>query len=123
MKFILTILINGLAVYFSAQVLNIMFPSVAPIVVKSYPIAIFVSIVIGFVNSAIKPVLNIITMPINFVTLGLFSIILNGLCILLVPMIVDIFVPGGFAVHGLMWAIIYGALLSFVQSTLAVLVK
>ncbi|MFO0703581.1 MAG: phage holin family protein [Patescibacteria group bacterium] len=123
MKFILSILLNGLAVYFSATVLNVLFPSYTPVIVKSYPVAIFVSIAIGFVNGVIAPVLKLVTLPINIITLGLFSIILNGLCLLIVPMIVGVFVPGGFVVNGLLWAIVYSALLSFVQSTLAVLVK
>lgn len=123
MKFILSILLNGLAVYFSAVLLNVLFPSYTPVTVQNYPVAIFVSLVIGFVNGVISPVLKLVTLPINIITLGLFSIVVNGLCILLVPMIVNIFVPGGFAVNGLLWAIVYSAILSFIQSTLTVLVK
>jgi len=123
MRFILSILLNGLAVYFSAVLLNVLFPSYAPVVVKNYPVAIFVSLVIGFVNGVIAPILKLVTLPINIITLGLFSVVVNGLCILIVPMIVNIFLPGGFAVNGLLWAIVYSAILSFIQSTLAVLVK
>lgn len=123
MRFILSILLNGLAVYFSAMVLNVLFPSYTPVTVSSYVVAIGVSIVIGFVNTVIRPILKLVTLPINVITLGLFSIVINGLCILIVPIIVNIFVPGGFIVNGFVWAIVYGALLSFVQSTLSVLVK
>ncbi len=123
MRFILSILLNGLAVYFSAMVLNVLFPSYTPVTVSSYVVAIGVSIVIGFVNTVIRPILKLVTLPINIITLGLFSIVINGLCILIVPIIVNVFVPGGFVVNGFVWAIVYGALLSFVQSTLSVLVK
>lgn len=123
MRFILSILLNGLAVYFSAMVLNVLFPSYTPVTVSSYVVAIGVSIVIGFVNTVIRPILKLVTLPINVITLGLFSIVINGLCILIVPIIVNIFVPGGFIVNGFVWAIVYGALLSFIQSTLSVLVK
>ncbi len=124
MKFILMVLLNGLAVYFSAVVLNVLFPSIMPVTVKSYPIAIVVAIIIAVVNTIIKPILTLITLPINIITLGLFSIVINGLCMLLVPMIVSAFIEqGGFAVQGLLWAIVYSVILSFVQSTLSVLVK
>jgi putative membrane protein len=123
MKLIFSILINGLAVYFSAVVLNVLFPSYNPVVVSSYAVAIFVSIVIGVVNGIIAPVLRLVTLPINVLTLGIFGIILNGICMLFVPMIVEFFVPGGFVIGGLLWAIVYSAVLSFVQSTLAVLIK
>lgn len=123
MKHIISLLINGLGVYLSAQLLNILFPSVMPVIVKSYPVAIGVSLVIGFVNTLIRPILKLVTLPINVITLGLFSLVVNGICILIVPNIVNLFVPGGFVVHGLLWAIVYSALVSFTQSTLAVLVK
>jgi putative membrane protein len=34
---------------------------------------------LGFINMIIKPILTLVTLPINLLTLGLFSIILNGL--------------------------------------------
>jgi putative membrane protein len=34
---------------------------------------------LGFINLIIKPILKLITLPINLLTLGLFSIVLNGL--------------------------------------------
>ncbi len=123
MKHLITLLLNGLAVYVSALVLNMLFPAVLPVYVQSYPVAIGVSIAIALVNMLIKPVLKLVTLPINIITLGFFSLIVNGICMLIVPYIVNIFVPGGFVISGLLWAIVYGALVSFTQSTLAVLVK
>lgn len=123
MKHLITLLLNGLAVYLSALALNVLFPSILPVYVQSYPVAIVVSIVFALVNMLIRPILKIITLPINVITLGLFSLVVNGICVLIVPYIVNLFVPGGFVIHGLLWAIVYGALVSFTQSTLSVLVK
>jgi uncharacterized membrane protein YvlD (DUF360 family) len=100
-----------------------LFPSILPVYVQNYPVAIVVSIVIAFVNMFIRPIIKIVTLPINIITLGIFSLVVNGICVLLVPYIVNLFVPGGFVIHGLLWAIVYGALVSFTQSTLSVLVK
>ncbi|MBP6993942.1 phage holin family protein [Candidatus Woesebacteria bacterium] len=123
MKHLISLLLNGLAVYFAALVLNVLFPSILPVYVQSYPVAIVVSIVFALVNMLIRPVLKLITLPINVITLGLFGLVVNGICVLIVPLIVNLFVPGGFVIHGILWAIVYGALVSFTQSTLAVLVK
>lgn len=123
MKHLISLLLNGLAVYFAALVLNVLFPSILPVYVQSYPVAIVVSIVFALVNLLVRPVLKIITLPINVITLGLFGLVVNGICVLIVPLIVNLFVPGGFVIHGILWAIVYGALVSFTQSTLAVLVK
>jgi putative membrane protein len=123
MKHLISLLLNGLAVYLSAILLNVLFPSILPVYVQSYPVAIVVSIVFALVNMLIRPILKIITLPINVITLGLFSLVVNGICVLIVPYIVNAFVPGGFVISGLLWAIVYGALVSFTQSTLAVLVK
>ena len=123
MKFLISLLLNGLAVYLSALALNILFPSILPVYVQNYPVAIVVSIAIAFVNMFIRPIIKIVTLPINIITLGIFSLVVNGICVLLVPYIVNLFVPGGFVIHGLLWAIVSGALVSFTQSTLAVLVK
>jgi len=123
MKYIISLLLNGLAVYLTVGFLNLLFPSITPVFVKNYPVAIGVSLVIGFMNALVKPLLKIITLPINVITLGLFGILINGVCILIVPYIVNIFAPGGFVVHGLIWAIVFGAIVSFVQSTLGALVN
>ena len=123
MKYLISLLLNGLAVYLSAIALNVLFPSILPVYVQSYPVAIVVSIAFALVNMLIRPILKIVTLPINVITLGLFSLVVNGICVLIVPYIVNIFVPGGFVIHGLLWAIVYGALVSFTQSTLSVLVK
>lgn len=123
MKHLVSLLLNGLAVYLSALLLNVLFPSILPVYVKDYPVAIGVSVAFALVNLIVRPILKIVTLPINVITLGLFSLIVNGICVLIVPYIVNYFVPGGFAVQGLLWAIVYSALVSFTQSTLSVLVK
>lgn len=123
MSFIFKLLLNGLAVYFTAVLLNTLFPGIQPVVLNNYPVAIFVSVVIGLMNRTVRPILKLITFPINIVTLGLFGWIINGIVILLVPYVVNLLVPGGFQVHGLLWAIVYSAVVSFIQSTLNVLVK
>lgn len=42
-------------------------------------VAIIVAAVLGFINTVIKPIINILALPINLITFGLFSLVLNGL--------------------------------------------
>jgi putative membrane protein len=81
MSFIFKLLLNGLAVYFTAVLLNTLFPGIQPVVLNNYPVAIFVSVVIGLMNRTVRPILKLITFPINIVTLGLFGWIINGIVI------------------------------------------
>ena len=45
--------------------------------------AMFACVIIALINTFIKPVLNLITLPINIITIGLFSLILNALLFML----------------------------------------
>lgn len=60
------------------------------IVVNGFLNILIVSLVIGILNTLVKPVLFIITLPINVLTLGLFNIVINTVIILLA----DYLLPG-----------------------------
>ena len=54
-------------------------PQIIPdIIVNSVTVALIASAVIGVINLLIKPVVKILTLPINLVTLGLFGVIINA---------------------------------------------
>ena len=81
---------------------------------------ILVALIFGLVNTFLKPVLRLLTLPITMVTLGLFLLVLNALLLLLVGWIstelslglmVDGFVP---ALLGSIVISIVGFLLSMV---------
>ena len=73
--------------------------------VSSFVVALWASIVIGLINIFIKPILIILTFPINLLTLGLFTFVINGLLFWLASKLV-----GGFYVSGF-WAAFFGAML------------
>lgn len=77
----------------------------------SFPAAILAGIVIGFVNSTLKPVLSILSLPITVLTLGAFSLVVNGLCFWLASLAVP-----GFTVHGVL-AFIVGPIVLSIAST------
>ncbi|MCU0398589.1 MAG: phage holin family protein [Cyclobacteriaceae bacterium] len=104
MNGVIRFLLNGLAVMLTAYLL----PGVH---VEHYGYALLVALLLAIVNAVIKPVLVILTIPITFVTLGLFLLVINALMILLV----DWLVPG-FEVDGFWWALGFSLILSLFNS-------
>lgn len=51
--------------------------------VDNFISAMFVCIIIALINTFIKPLLQLITLPINILTLGLFSLVINALMLML----------------------------------------
>ncbi len=76
------------------------------------------SLIISLVNSVLKPILLLLTLPINFLTLGLFTLVINGVLVLLVSALVP-----GFQVENLLWAILFSVVLGFVNSFVGNLIK
>ncbi|NLM96603.1 MAG: phage holin family protein [Halanaerobiaceae bacterium] len=72
---------------------------------------VFVSaLVIGFINAIIKPIFTLFTLPLTFITLGLFLFVINGLMLLLAAAIVP-----GFYVSSLGAAILGSIVISFIN--------
>jgi putative membrane protein len=65
-------------------------------VVDSFYAALVVAIVLGLINAVIRPVLLLITLPINLLTLGLFTFVVNALMLQLAATIVKGFEVDGF---------------------------
>ena len=77
--------------------------------VDNFYSAVIVAIVLAILNAFVKPLLIILTIPITILTLGLFLFCINAILILIADKLID-----GFAVDGLLWALV----LSFVVSVL-----
>ncbi|VAW13946.1 putative membrane protein [hydrothermal vent metagenome] len=106
MKFILRLFLTAVAVVVLSKVL----PNVQ---VDTYVTALIVAVALGLLNSIVKPILVILTLPITIVTFGLFLLVINACIILLADYFID-----GFAVDGILWALLFSLLLSFIQSIL-----
>lgn len=74
MKLILRLLINALALLVITQILE-------GFIVDGLYAAIIAAIILGLLNAIIRPVLLILTLPVNILTLGLFTFIINGFLI------------------------------------------
>jgi putative membrane protein len=73
--------------------------------------ALTVAVVIAVINHTIKPLFILISIPVNLVTLGLFSFVINGSMILLASRIVG----ANFHIPSLMMAIYFSLVLSVIN--------
>ncbi len=83
------------------------------VTVGGFTTALVVAVVLGAINIFIKPILIILTLPINILSLGLFTFVINAVIIILVSKIVP-----GFKVDGFIWALLFSIILSIINSVL-----
>ena len=76
------------------------------------------AVVLGIINVFFKPVINLLTLPLNIVTLGLFSLVVNALLIMLAAMIVP-----GFHVSGFWTAFFFSIVVSLVTAFFGLMTK
>ncbi len=103
MHILLRWLISSLAVFVTAYIL----PGVH---VDGWITAFVVAVVLGVLNLFLKPLLILFTLPINILTLGLFTLVINAALILLATRIVP-----GFQVNGFWWALLFSLALTLVH--------
>jgi putative membrane protein len=105
MNIIIRFLLNGLAVFLGAYLLQ---PAVE---VDGYGTALLVALILSIANVVVKPILILLTIPITILTLGLFLLVINALIIMMVDYLVDDFVVSGF-----WWALLFSLILSLFNS-------
>ena len=108
MYFIIRLLINMVAILIIAYLL----PKV--IGVDSWMAALVAAFLLGVVNTFIRPLLVLLTLPLTLVTFGVFLLVINGLLLWLVSAVVR-----GFHVHGFWGAVIGAVLISIVSWVLS----
>ena len=67
--------------------------------------ALIAALVLGFINTLVRPMLAILTLPITVLTLGIFYLVLNGLLFWFASALLPGFHVAGF------WAAVFGAIL------------
>jgi putative membrane protein len=73
------------------------------IVVRSYAAAFLSAAVLGVLNAFFRPILIIVTLPINILTFGLFTFIINAVLLMMASGVIS-----GFHVHGF-WSAVFGS--------------
>lgn len=70
----------------------------------SFWVALLAALVLGFLNTLIRPVLILLTLPVTLITLGLFVFVINGILFWFVASFLE-----GFRVAGF-WSAVFGAI-------------
>ena len=106
MNILINLIISAIVVFSAAYIL----PGVT---VSSFSTALVAAIVLGVINAILKPVILILTLPVNILTLGLFTFVINAFLILIATKIVP-----GFSVDGFLWALILSLVLAVINGFL-----
>lgn len=104
--------LNGLLVRWLLLTVAIIITSylVSGIYVSGFFSAFFAAAVLGILNALFRPILLILTLPINIFTLGLFTLVINAVLLKMVSGLVP-----GFAVYGFGSAVIGSLIISLVS--------
>jgi putative membrane protein len=73
--------------------------------VNGFGTALFAALVLGILNAFFRPILFILTLPINLLTLGLFTFVINALLLMMTSGLI-----GGLVVKGF-WSALVGSLI------------
>lgn len=111
MSILIRWLIMALAIIFSAYLI----PGVS---VAGFWTALWLALLLGVLNVVLKPMLIFITLPINILTLGLFTFVINALMILLASSLIK-----GFMVDGFWAAMLFSIVLSLISYLLNALAE
>ena len=98
---------NGILIRWLISAFSIMVTAylVNGIHVSGFLSAFFAAAILGILNAFFRPVLFILTLPINILSLGLFTFVINALLLMMVSGVIS-----GFSVDGF-WAALFGSLL------------
>lgn len=104
LEFFLTTLSTAL----SLLIVDIVFSGVN---LSNFAAAMAAAVVLGIVNSTIRPVLALLSLPITIITLGAYSLVVNGICFWLASIVVP-----GFEVQGIL-AFLFGPVILSLGNT------
>ena len=103
---IVKLLVNALAIFLVGNFL----PGIH---VPDFTVALIAAFVLGIANTFIRPILMLITLPINLITLGLFTFVLNGFMFWLATKVVH-----GFVIDSFITAVIAALIVSVIKTVL-----
>ena len=107
MGFILKLLVTALAVFVADYFLD------GVHINDDVKTVIIVAIVLALLNTFIKPILVLLTIPVTIITLGLFLLVINALMVLWADRLI-----GGFEVDGWWSALLFSLIVSIVSAIL-----
>lgn len=104
-------LIQTIAILFAAYVLK-------GIDVTGFVPALAAAALLGILNAFVRPLLLLLTLPLNVLSLGLFTFVINAFLLMMVSRIIE-----GFAVQGFFAALLGSLFISFVSALLSLMIR
>lgn len=81
--------------------------------IDSFGTAVIAALILGILNAVLRPLLLLLTLPLNVVTLGLFTFVVNAIVILATDGLVE-----GFNVNNFWWALLFSLIVSLVAGVI-----
>lgn len=98
-------MLNLLAVWIVNALALLALPYVVPTIqIAGFGTALLVAVVLGLINTLLRPLLVLLTLPVTLLTLGLFIFVINALLFQLAGALVDGFQVGSF------WSAMFGSI-------------
>lgn len=116
MRFIVIVFLNALSLVIGYVLLNSSNSLTGSVHITNIPTAILAGFVLSLINATIRPILQLLSLPLTILTLGLFLLVINTFMILLVDWIVPGFRVDSF-LAGFLLALIV-AILNLIYSKL-----
>ena len=105
-QWLYTLLINSVAILITAYIIK-------GVQVKDFWSAVLGAFILGLINSFVRPVFVILTLPLTIITLGFFLLVINALMIMLASAILP-----GFNVKSFWSAFLFSIILSVMNAIL-----
>lgn len=87
------------------------------VTLTSWKSALIAGLLLGILNTLVRPIFRLLTLPINIVTLGLFVLVTNGLILKILDWLM-----AGLEIKGFLWAIVAAAIVAVITSVVNILV-
>ena len=110
-KFLTSVIIYAIAIFLVAWLFDL-------IAIESPAAWIVASLVLGILNATVRPFLVLITLPLTIVTLGLFTLVINGLLLFLVSVLVS-----GVEIESFWRAVLAAFLITIISSVFNALIS
>ncbi len=110
MRLIIGWILFSIAIYLTAYLL----PGIHLV---DFTSALIAAVGLGLINAVIKPVLLILTLPLNILTLGLLTFVINALLVLLAAYFIT-----DFSVDNFWWALLFSLVVSVINGLLQAII-
>lgn len=111
-RWIISVFLNAVALIVVTQLFD-------GFLLDGFGTAMLASVILGILNVIVKPILVVFTLPITFLTLGLFLFVINAITLMITQGIMD----ESFVIEGFGTAVIAAVVISILNLLLNRLVK